>query len=94
MITAFNKAAGLDYSRYLSVNSLDEETFHKARDIFRYYYEHGIIIKGSFDDDNWQVTDEKSCTWIRFGYDDSIYEAHAQEWMRFFLQKLPVIHQN
>ena len=81
MITAFNKAAGLDYSRYLSVNSLDEETLHKARDIFQYYYEHGIIIKGSFDDDNWQVTDEKSCTWIRFGYDDSIYEAHAQEWI-------------
>lgn len=81
MMTAVNKVAGLDYSRYMVINTLDEETLGKAKDIFRYYCENGIIIEGKFEDNKWKMTDEKSKVGIRFDYSDSDYEAHAQNWI-------------
>lgn len=81
MITAANKIAGFEYSRYLSVNELDNETLKKAKNVFHYYIEQKVIVKGSFDDNEWIVTDEKSKIKIRFDYDDAVYETHAQKWI-------------
>ena len=34
MLTAANKLAGTDYSRFLAVDSIDAETISKAKEIF------------------------------------------------------------
>ena len=81
MLTAANKLAGMDYSRFLYVDSIDEETVMAAKDIFARYSEQGVITGGSFEDDAWPVTDEKSHTWIRFSFSDEEYESHAQGWI-------------
>lgn len=81
MLTAANKLAGTDYSRFLAVDSIDAETISKAKEIFNRYLSHGIITGGRFEDDEWPVTDEKSRTTIRFSYSDSDYEGHAANWI-------------
>ena len=81
MLTAANKLAGTDYSRFLSVDSIDEETVAAAKDIFSRYSELGVITGGCFEDDAWPVTDEKSHTWIRFSFSDEEYERHTQDWI-------------
>lgn len=81
MLTAANKLAGTDYSRFLSVDSIDEETVMAAKDIFARYSERGVITGGRFEDDAWPVTDEKTSTWIRFSFSDGEYERHAQGWI-------------
>ena len=60
MLTAANKLAGTDYSRFLAVDSIDAETISKAKEIFNRYLSHGIITGGRFEDDEWPVTDEKA----------------------------------
>jgi hypothetical protein len=81
MLTAANKLAGTDYSRFLAVDSIDAETISKAKEIFNRYLSHGIITGGRFEDDEWPVTDEKSRTTIRFSYSDTEYEKHAGNWI-------------
>ena len=81
MLTAANRMSGMDYSRYLAVESIDAETIHMAKDIFARYRLQGVITGGSFEDDEWPVTDEKSRTWIRFSYSDTEYAKHAQDWV-------------
>lgn len=81
MITAASKLAGADYSRYLVVDRMDEENLGRAKENFAYYQQLGVITGGTFDDDIWNVTDEKSRTSIRFNYSDDDYENHAQEWI-------------
>ena len=51
MLTAANKLAGTDYSRFLAVDSIDAETISKAKEIFNRYLSHGIITGGRFEDD-------------------------------------------
>lgn len=81
MLTAANRLAGTDYSRYLAVDAIDAETIKKAKDIFERYRRNGVITGGEFRDDAWPVTDEKSRTWIRFDYSDDDFNLHAQSWM-------------
>lgn len=81
MLTAANKLAGTDYSRFLAVDSIDAETISKAKEIFNRYLSHGIITGGRFEDDEWPVTDEKSRITIRFSYSDTEYEKHAGNWI-------------
>lgn len=81
MLTAANRMAGTDYSRYLAVESIDAETIKRAKDIFSRYRKSGVITGGKYEDDVWPVTDEKSRTWIRFAYSDVDYKKHAQNWV-------------
>lgn len=52
-----NQVPGLGYSRYLSINSIDDESFRRAENIFSYYKEHGVIQTGIFGDDEWELCD-------------------------------------
>lgn len=40
MVIATNQASGLGYSRYLAINSIDDESLKRAEDIFSYYKKH------------------------------------------------------
>ena len=81
MITAANRMAGTDYSRYLAVDEVDAETIKAAREIFEGYRDNGVITGGRFEDDEWPVTDEKSRTSIRFGFSEEEYDKHAKDWV-------------
>lgn len=81
MITAANRLAGTDYSRYLAVDEIDAETIKAAREIFDRYRDNGVITGGRFEDDEWPVTDEKSRTSIRFVFSEEEYNKHAEVWV-------------
>ena len=81
MVTAANKVASADYSRYLIVDSLDEDSIRKVREIYRHYQESGVIIGSEFDDDIWLVTDEKKQTSIKFDYSETLFESNARRWV-------------
>ena len=51
MITAANRLAGTDYSRYLAVDEIDAETIKAAREIFDRHRDNGVITGGRCEDD-------------------------------------------
>ncbi len=73
MITAANKLAGTDYSRFMAVEAIDAEALNTAKEIFARYRESGVITGGRFEDDEWPVSDEKSRTRILFSCHPSNY---------------------
>ena len=81
MITAANKLAGTDYSRFMAVEAIDAEALNTAKEIFARYRESGVITGGRFEDDEWPVSDEKSRTRILFSFPAEEYEKHAEPWI-------------
>lgn len=81
MFTAANKLTGTDYSRYMVINTLNVETICKAKDIFDKYVAKGVILSGSFENNTWILTDEKSSVRIRFSFSDIEYNKHAENWI-------------
>ncbi len=81
MITAANKQAGTDYTRFLAVTSIDAEALSRAKEIYTRYRENGVITEGRFEDDEWPVSDEKSRTRILFTFSDDDYKKHAISWV-------------
>lgn len=69
-----------NYSRYLIVETLDEKSFLRAGEVFSFYACRGVLTNSSFDDDIWEMNNEKSRTRIRFDYSDVDYRKKAQGW--------------
>ncbi len=76
-----NQVPGLGYSRYLSINSIDDESFRRAENIFSYYKEHGVIQTGIFGDDEWELCDERKRVRLCFGLSDELFYRNAESWV-------------
>lgn len=80
MMIAANQVSELGYSRYLSINSIDDESLKRAENIFSYYKEHGVIQTGTFGDDEWELCDERSRVRLYFGLSDELFYRNAESW--------------
>ena len=58
-MVALQESAG-NYSRSIIIQSLSDDVVRHARRIFAEYKLRGVMINGSFDDDVWEISDEKS----------------------------------
>jgi len=79
-VIAANQVSGLGYSRYLSINSIDDDSLRRAENIFSYYREHGVIQTGMFGDDEWELCDERIRVHLCFGLSDELYYKNAESW--------------
>lgn len=80
MVIAANQVPGLGYSRYLSINSIDDESLKRAENIFSYYKKHGVIQTGTFGGDEWELCDERNRVRLCFGLSDELFYRNAESW--------------
>lgn len=80
MVIAANQASELGYSRYLSINSIDDESLKRADDIFSYYKKHRVIRAGVFSSDEWELCDERIKVHLCFGLSDELFYKNAESW--------------
>lgn len=80
MVIAANQILELGYSRYLSINSIDDESLKRAENIFSYYKEHGVIQTGTFGGDEWELCDERNRVHLCFGLSDELFYRNAESW--------------
>lgn len=80
MVIAANQVPELGYSRYLSINSIDDESLKRAENIFSYYKEHGVIQTGTFGGDEWELCDERNRVHLCFGLSDELFYRNAESW--------------
>ena len=64
------------YTKVFFFHELDDETKEKALQRFSEYMKRGVILKGSFPDDAWYISDEVKRRHIRFREKDGM----VQEW--------------
>ena len=81
MITAMESESMTGYTRYLKLNKLDDITVAKAKKIFWEYVSRGIVIEGTFSDDDWMLNNEKHHTGRHFKVDRKEYDNNSvSEW--------------
>ena len=80
MVIAANQVPELGYSRYMSINSIDDESLKRAENIFSYYKEHGVIQTGTFGGDEWELCDERNRVRLCFGLSDELFYRNAESW--------------
>ena len=80
MVIAANQVPELGYSRYLSINSIDDESLKRTENIFSYYKEHGVIQTGTFGGDEWELCDERNRVHLCFGLSDELFYRNAESW--------------
>lgn len=80
MVIAANQIPELGYSRYLSINSIDDESLKRAENIFSYYKEHGVIQTGTFGGDEWELCDERNRVRLCFRLSDELFYRNAESW--------------
>ena len=69
-----NNAEKLMFHTILSVQSLDEASLTKAKEIFETYVVNGVFQGCCFEDDVWQATDEYSNTGIHYNFNQLSYK--------------------
>ncbi len=81
MITAMESESMAGYTRYLKLNKLDDITVVKAKKIFSEYVSKGIVIQGTFSDDDWMLNNEKHHAGLHFKVDRIEYDNNSvSEW--------------
>ena len=53
-----NEEVNDSYSRYLTLYTIDNEAIRNARDDFERYRSESVVVKGSFEDDEWVLNNE------------------------------------
>lgn len=69
------------YESYYLVNSLNEDTLARAEKIFDDYKEDRVIIKGSFSDDEWILSNEVKRARLSFDLSELQYKKTAGGWI-------------
>ena len=81
MITAMESESMAGYTRYLKLDKLDDITVAKAKMIFSEYVSKGIVIQGTFSDDDWMLNNEKHHAGLHFKVDRIEYDNNSvSEW--------------
>jgi hypothetical protein len=75
-----NEEVNDSYSRYLSLYTIDAETMDTARKDFERYRSDGVVVKGSFDDDEWVLSNELKNYHFNFKIDGRKYSSKAGKW--------------
>ena len=71
------------YTKVFFFRELDDETKEKALQRFSEYMKRGVILKGSFPDDAWYISDEVKRRHIRFREKDGMVQGLCQGLYRF-----------
>ena len=81
MIVAMESESLTGYTRYLKLNKLDDITVAKAKKSFREYVSKGIVIEGTFSDNDWMLNNEKQHVGLHFKVDRKEYDNNSvSEW--------------
>ena len=81
MIAAIEYESLPGYTRYLKLDRLDDQMVIKAQNIFSRYVDDGLVIEGSFEDDDWILSNQKSRAGLHFRINELEYKTSAtDEW--------------
>ncbi|MBQ3795902.1 MAG: site-specific integrase [Butyrivibrio sp.] len=75
-----NEEVNDSYSRYLTLYTIDNKAIRNARDDFERYRSESVVVKGSFEDDEWVLNNELKDYRFRFVIDGRKYSAKAGKW--------------
>lgn len=70
-----------NYSRYLIVRALDDNNLKHAKEIFLFYTRRDVLTNRSFEDDIWEINNEKSHRTLCFDFSDEGYRRKAEAWI-------------
>jgi len=81
MLNASATDKNTNYERYYLLTDLNEEMLHHAKETFENYRAQGIIVKGNFEDGEWEITNQFKKVTLRFLPNEILYKKHAEKWL-------------
>ncbi len=80
-LTANTMAQNGNYEKYYSAAVFDADVREKAKALFDEYRSGGIILNGSFADNEWKLTNQLQNTGISFNFHELNYHKIAEPWL-------------
>ena len=82
MLTAKSDDGNIrNYERYYTIRGVGEETLRYAENIFKDYHERGVILNGSFADDEWLFTNQLTKITLQFCPSEFAFRNYAAKWI-------------
>lgn len=82
MLTAnANDRGAQSYERYYVVTGINEEALCRAENIFKDYRKGGVIVDGSFSDNEWLLTNQLTKMTLRFCPDELAFKRYTEKWL-------------
>jgi len=70
-----------NYERHYVVAAINEETLRQAESTFDIYRKNGVILSGSFSDDEWVLTNQVKKTTLSFCSNEIMFKRYAEKWI-------------
>ena len=81
MLNASANDKTINYERYYLLSDINEEMLCHAKETFENYRAQGIVIKGSFEDGEWELTNQYKKVTLRFLPNEFLFKRHAEKWL-------------